>query len=154
MSIISDRVAVKELAGTTLTAAFAAQTSNPDLRTVSVHYGLPGESQTDEMVVLGRIAGNSDAVVFGPRGSDDEFTIEATIYTDGHESEVAACRRAQLILNELNDALFTSRFAQSLNAIVYPAKQDGPNGDPPLDGQPAVAVVELTIACAVSVRGA
>ena len=154
MTAVSDRVALKQLVVSTLAAAFAAQTTNPDLTGVTVHYGDPGEAVTDEMVMLGTITGNTDAVVFGPAGSDDEFTIDAVIITDGHLTEQAACTRAQLILNEVNAALFQTRFAASLQARCFPGKQDGPNGDGPLDGANAVAVVELQIGCAVSVRGA
>lgn len=154
MTAVSDRVALKQLVVTTLATTFAAQTSNPDLRPVAVHFGDPGEAETDEMVLLGTIAGNAEAEVFGPAGSADEFTIDAVIVTDGHLTEQAACERAQLILNEVNAALFQSRFAQSLQARCFPGKQDGPNGVGPLDGNAAAAVVEFQIGCAISVRGA
>lgn len=153
MTAVSDRVAFKQLVATTLASAFAAQTSNPDLRGVAVHYGDPGELVTDEMVMLGRVEGNSTATVFGPAGNDDEFTITATIVTDGHATEQEADQRAQLILNKINAALFHTKFAASLQGRAFPGRQDGPNGDPPLDGQPAVSVVELTIGCSIAVRG-
>ncbi len=153
MTAISDRVAIKALIADTLEAAFAAQTSNPDLRNVRVHYGNPGEEITDEFVVLGTIEGNVTADVFGPAGSGDEFTIACGIDVTGYSTELEADQRAQHILNEVNAALFQARFAQSLGARVFPASQDGPNGVPPADGNPAGSAVELVIGVSVNVRG-
>jgi hypothetical protein len=153
VTAISDRVAVKALIVDTLEAAFAAQTSNPDLRNVLVHYGDPGEAITDQFVLLGTVEGNVTPDVFGPAGSGDEFTIACGIDVTGFATELEADQRAQHILNELNSALFQSRFAQSLGARVFPASQDGPNGVPPADGNPAGSAVELTIGVSINVRG-
>lgn len=151
MTVVSDRVAFKELCVSQMIDHLADIDGMHD---VTVHFGAPGEDKTDEMIVFGTIAGNSNTTVFGPAGSDDEFTIDADIVTFGHATEVEAARRAQLLLNEVNAALFQTRFAQSLQGRAFPGKQDGPNSDPPLDGQPAAAIVELSIGCSVSVRGA
>ena len=149
--MISDRVAVKELCRSTLAAHMLATTG---FEAVTVHYGDPGESLTDEMVVLGEIEGASEAVAFGPAGNDDTFTIKTTIFTTGHATAYAADQRAQDILDQLNAELFRDRFAASLQARVYPGSQNGPNSVAPLDGQPAAALVELDVIVNISVRGA
>ena len=151
MTAVSDRVAFKELSVDTLQAHYLTVEG---MEGVTCHFGAPGENKTDEMVIFGTIAGNSTAVVFGPAGNDDEFTIEAEILTFGHDTEIAAAQRAQLLLNELNAALFQTRYGVALGGRAFPGKQDGPNADPPLDGKPAAGLVELTIGCAISVRGA
>lgn len=150
MTAVSDRVAFKDLCRSTLAAHFANVT---DMEAIDVHYGAPGEAVTDELVILGKITGNAAAEVFGPAGNADEFTVAAEILTHGHDTEYEADQRAQAILNEVNAALFQSRFASSLNARAFPGRQDGPNGDPPLDGQPAASIVEFDIAARISVRG-
>jgi hypothetical protein len=151
MTAVSDRVAFKELCVSTLQAHFAA---TEGFEGVTVHYDTFGEEPTNEMVILGTIAGNSTAVVFGPAGSDDEFTIDTVLGTVGHETEVIADRRCQAILNEVNEALFKGRFAYTLNGRAFPGKQDGPNAVGAYDGALAESTVELTIGCAISVRGA
>lgn len=156
--MISDRIAVKQLLISTLEAAFAAATDDPDLAAVGVFFDEPGENVSEEYVAFGTITGDSEASTFGPTGSDDRFVISCGISTDGHADSEAASVRAQLILNAVNAALFTSAagtasVGQSLNARIYPGKQDGPNADPPLDGLPACGVVELDVMCKVAVRG-
>ncbi len=151
MTAVSDRVAFKELCITTLQAHYAAAEG---FDAVSVHYDDPGENPSNVMVILGEIKGNATAEVFGPAGSDDEFTIDAVIYVAGGNSSNEADQRSQELLNELNACLFQSRFAVSLGGRAFPGKQDGPNGVDPLDGAPAQSAVELTIGCSISLRGA
>lgn len=156
---ISDRAGVKDLIVDTVTDAFAAADDDNaesfDLSTVTVHYGDPGDEITDSYVAFGVIEGQADPAVFGPVGSDDEYTIVCGIRHIGGDTEAEANRRAQLILNLLNVTLFQSAFAQATyNARVFPAKQDGPNGAGPLDGQEAVSEVDLIIGVSVPVRGA
>lgn len=148
--IVSDRVAFKQLCVTTLNAHFPTVSG---LEAVTAFYGDPGENITDHAVVLGLIEGNSTAEVFGPAGSSDEFTIASAISTVGHATEQAADEFAQLILNEINAALFQTHFAASLGARVFPGKQDGPNGIGPMDGQAASSAVEIQIAARIAVRG-
>jgi hypothetical protein len=148
---VSDRVAFKELCIATLQAHFAG---TEDHQGVTVHYDWWGEVPSDHMVVLGAIKGNSEAVVFGPAGSDDEFTIDSFLLTSGGDTVEEADRRAQAILNEVNAALFQSRFAASLQGRAFPGTQDGPNGTDPQDGNPAASVVEFSIGCSISLRGA
>lgn len=151
MTAVSDRIAFKELCITTLQAHFAATDGFHD---VTVHYDDFGEEPSNEMVILGRIEGNSTAEVFGPSGSDDEFTIDTVLGTLGGDTVVTADRRAQAILNQVNAALFKTRFGASLGGRAFPGKQDGPNGVGPLDGNPAESVVEFSIGCSISLRGA
>lgn len=154
MSIVSDRVAVKAAVVTALQAAFAAATDDPDLSKVGVFFGDPGKQEPVEWVCLGDITGRSDPEVFGPAGSSDDYEIECLIWTARHATEQAAAERAQVILNVVNAALFqaTPRFGQSLNAKVFPSRQDGPNATPIVDGVPAAGAVQLSIGVSVAVR--
>lgn len=158
--MISDRVAVKELLITTLEAAFAATSGDdPDLTGVRVFYDDPGENITDEFVSFGEVTGTLDTVAFGPQSNDDVFLIKCVVGTDRHATSVIADRRCQQILSAMNVALFTSgpgtnRIGRTLGAVIYPGKQDGPNADPPLNGNPAASTIELDVAVTIAVRGA
>lgn len=149
--MISDRVALKDLCRSTLAAHFAATTG---FTTVTVHFDDPGEALTDESVVFGRITGNLDAVAFGPEGSDDVFTIKTTIVTVGHATAYAAAQRAQDILDQFVPTIFEQRFGSSLGARVFPGLLNGPDADPPYDGNPAGALVEIDVNARIAKRGA
>lgn len=149
----SDRVAIKELVQTTLTAAFAASVTLTD---VVVHYGDPGELIGNHMVILGQMNGTFDDDVVKSRsaGGTDRFTIQAEILTTNHPDALTADRKAQDILDVVNAAIFTTSFLQSLNGRCEKGKQDGPNSVAPYDNNPAASVVEFDIGVAVPVRGA
>ena len=146
---ISDRVAVKALAISTLNTDFAAQTSNPDLSTVKAFWDHTGTDTTDEYVVIGDITGTVEPEAFGQVGTKDDYSIACQIFTTGHATAQAACARAQLILNQVNESLFMSAagtyFGKSLGSRAYPGQQDGPNGADPLDCHPAAAVVDFEV---------
>ncbi len=148
--MISDRVAVK-LAIQQEIATHLATVEG--MTTVGVHYGDPGEAISNEYVELGRITGSTEAVAFGPASSDDSFAIQAMVTVAQHTTEVLADQRCQAIVAEVHKALFRDRFLQDLNARCYPGSYDGPNGDGPLDGNPAASVAVFDINVSVPVRG-
>lgn len=149
MTAISDRVALKALAITTLNADFATQASNPDLSNVKAFWDDPGQDPANEVVVLGEITGTTEVQTFGDVGTQDDYTIKCYVQAVSGSTAQQACARAQLILNQINKSLFQSvagtYFGKPLNSRAYPGVQNGPNGVDAMDGQPAKAFVELDV---------